>query len=569
MRKQVLTERLKLALDKCILTEQLGFMSGKLMVEGNRLIDLLTDYVEANDKTGIIAGVDFAKAFNSISHQYIMKLLRNLHFPDYFMDAIATLYAKPEAAVINNSVMTKYFFVGRGCRQGDPIAPYLFILAIEPLLQQIKHDQEIVGLLTPTRTVKLTAYADDITLLVRDQASRDKALEIIDDFGRISGLLLNRDKTEIMHLRSDEEGQKDTIKVTGVVHGSIGKKRIAEKENFDPVISALQNAVNTWKMHGLTLTGRAMVAKSQGWALFQHISMAVKVPTWVAKKIDDIIFKFVWKGTDRVKRIAIALNDDRSLKLLESSTINIVNQLQWLSRSARPSNAWVDFLTDLQVKRILHKGSKAKAYYKPNKDLPLFHMNIITALQELQEVFNPNKMRENSSLEGNYIFRDKDRKMLKLPQLRKGGKKTAANVIADDGKMSSKPANCATNLALAMEWEAIRKYVWPTFQILCYESKSNLAIVRSKSTLVLGRKALMKNVLNCKKIVQAIRHCPPPLPPRWNKAKEMLGSTKIISHTRMKKWAVDNRTKDFVFRSLCSKRPLALWNKGQPHMYWL
>jgi hypothetical protein len=91
------------------------------------------------------------------------------------------LYAKPEAAVINNSVTTRYFKVGRSCRQGDPIAPYLFILAIEPLLRQIKSDNEIRGLDTPQREVKLTAYADDITLLLADRPSLEKALETIDD----------------------------------------------------------------------------------------------------------------------------------------------------------------------------------------------------------------------------------------------------------------------------------------------------------------------------------------------------------------------------------------------------
>jgi hypothetical protein len=80
----VLTERLKLAL----YFDRTG---------GNRLIDLLTDYVEVNDETGIIAGVDFAKAFNSISHQYIIKLLRNLHFPDYFVDAKAGPYREAKA----------------------------------------------------------------------------------------------------------------------------------------------------------------------------------------------------------------------------------------------------------------------------------------------------------------------------------------------------------------------------------------------------------------------------------------------------------------------------------------
>jgi hypothetical protein len=109
-------------------------------------------------------------------------------------------------------------------------------------------------------------------------------------------------------------------------------------------------------------------------------------------------------------------------------------------------------------------------------------------MQELQETFNPNKMRENSLLEGNSIFRDKDRKLLKLPQLRRAGIVAIADVIQDDGTLRPRPEECATKLTLAMEWEAVRKYVWPTFQRLCYTPKSDLEIVRREANHGAGRK---------------------------------------------------------------------------------
>jgi hypothetical protein len=161
-------------------------------------------------------------------------------------------------------------------------------------------------------------------------------------------------------------------------------------------------------------------------------------------------------------------------------------------------------------------------------------------------------MRENSLLEGNPIFRDKDRKLLKLPQLRRAGVVAVADVIQDDGSLRPRPDECAQRLTLAMEWEAVRKYVWPTVQRLCYEPKSDLETVRREATMVLGEKALTRQELKYKKIVSAIRSCPPPMPPRWSKAEPMRGSTKMISHNQMKKWAIDTRTRDFVFR----------WNAG-------
>jgi hypothetical protein len=164
-------------------------------------------------------------------------------------------------------------------------------------------------------------------------------------------------------------------------------------------------------------------------------------------------------------------------------------------------------------------------------------------------------MRENSPLEANSIFRDKDRKMLKLPQLRRLGIKKVADVVTDDGGLTERPDSCATNLATAMEWQAIRKYFWPTFQRLCYDPQSNLEIVRREPTLLLGAKALTKRELTYQKIVLAIRNCPPPSTPRWTKAEQMLGSTSIIGHAKMKRWAIDTRTRDFVFEALSLMSP--------------
>jgi hypothetical protein len=443
--------------------------------------------------------------------------------------------------------------VGRSCRQGDPIAPYLFILAIEPLLRQLKHDDEVVGLQTPLQEVKFTAYADDITLLLKNQASLDKALAIIDDFGSTSGLLLNRDKTEIMLLDASTEEEANTIKVTGVVHAAAENRHLAEKENFEPLIAKLRNMVNTWKMRALSLTGRAMVAKAQGWAQFQHISMAVHVPTWAAKQIDDILYKFIWKGPDRVKRVAMTSGDDRSLKLFETKVLNDMHLAQWLSRAAAPANAWADFLPQETIDHILRDGGKAKAYYKPKPNDSRFHTLVVRALQDLQETYNPHKIRENSTLEGNSLFRDRDRKTLKLPQLRRLRYRVVADVLEADGSLKDKPLECAQNLALAMEWEAIRRYVMPTVQRHTYAPRSDTNTVTRTGTCVIGDQALPSDRITYRLLAKAIRNLSPQItPPKWAKATAALGTETPISYRNMKKWAADTRTRDFVFR----------WNSG-------
>ena len=78
------------------------------------------------------------------------------------------MFCKAESCVMNNGNSTEYFSLDRGKRQGDRLSPYLFILGLEILFIQIRENKTIKGFRLKTVEVKLTAYADDTTCLVRN-----------------------------------------------------------------------------------------------------------------------------------------------------------------------------------------------------------------------------------------------------------------------------------------------------------------------------------------------------------------------------------------------------------------
>ena len=49
--------------------------------------------------------------------------------------------------MINNGHISNFFNLERGCRQGDPLSPYLFIIGVELLSLQIKSNPKIKGAL--------------------------------------------------------------------------------------------------------------------------------------------------------------------------------------------------------------------------------------------------------------------------------------------------------------------------------------------------------------------------------------------------------------------------------------
>ena len=87
--------------------------------------------------------------------------------------------------------------------QGDPLSPYIFILAIEPLAMEIKLDKEANGVTKGNTNFKLGQYADDTFLLLDgSEASLRKSLTIFEEFYLCSGLKLNFDKTSAVWLGS-------------------------------------------------------------------------------------------------------------------------------------------------------------------------------------------------------------------------------------------------------------------------------------------------------------------------------------------------------------------------------
>ena len=82
---------------------------------------------------------------------------------------IKLCYTDISICVMNYKSTTGYFSVQRGVRQGDPLSPYLFILAIELKSIHVRHDEAIHGLSYDNHEIKLLIYTDDITAILQDE----------------------------------------------------------------------------------------------------------------------------------------------------------------------------------------------------------------------------------------------------------------------------------------------------------------------------------------------------------------------------------------------------------------
>ena len=66
-----------------------------------------------------------------------------------------------ESSLINGGNTTQYFHLERGARQGNPILPYIFILALEVLSFLVRNNKDIKGVNIFYHLLLYTAYTDD------------------------------------------------------------------------------------------------------------------------------------------------------------------------------------------------------------------------------------------------------------------------------------------------------------------------------------------------------------------------------------------------------------------------
>ena len=241
------------------------------------------DFTLDENISGLMIFIDFHKAFDSLEWDFLYKCLEVFNFGEDFMRWVKTFYKNIESCTLNNGSFSEYFKLERGVRQGDPLSPYLFVLAIETLAIAVRQNSEIKGIVIGKEETKLLQYADDSTAILSDKNSATALFKLLDFFRSVSGLKINCTKTEGMwigsarHSKSKPFGIKwpdEPIKALGV-YFTYDIKLLHEK-NFIERLDSIKKLINIWSSRGLSIYGKVTVIKSLLIPKFVYISI---IPT--------------------------------------------------------------------------------------------------------------------------------------------------------------------------------------------------------------------------------------------------------------------------------------------------
>ncbi|CAM2106435.1 unnamed protein product [Caretta caretta] len=132
---------------------------------------LVRDLLELGRRDGLsfaLLSLDQEKAFDRVDHGYLLSTLQAFGFGPQFVSFLRVLYASAECLVWLNWTLTEPVSFGRGVRQGCPLSGQLYTLAIEPFLCLLRRRMTGLVLREPELRLVLSAYADDVLLVVQD-----------------------------------------------------------------------------------------------------------------------------------------------------------------------------------------------------------------------------------------------------------------------------------------------------------------------------------------------------------------------------------------------------------------
>lgn len=95
----------------------------------------------------VLISLDAEKAFDRVEWGYLIYALQSFGFGKSFISWVRLLYKAPLASVRTNNISSAYFQINRGTRQGCPLPPLLFAVAIEPLAIALHQNVNIVGII--------------------------------------------------------------------------------------------------------------------------------------------------------------------------------------------------------------------------------------------------------------------------------------------------------------------------------------------------------------------------------------------------------------------------------------
>ncbi|KAL4285443.1 hypothetical protein GQ457_16G011680 [Hibiscus cannabinus] len=316
---KVLTRRLRSCIGQVIGDSQFAFIAGRQILDCSLIANEAIDYMFKTDKSGVAFKIDFQKAYDTVSWDFLIMVMRMCGFGEKWCGWVLQCISTVKISVLVNGVPTESFPISRGLRQGCSLSPLLFNLVGEALNQMLVKAVNLglfsgfsIGRGETGINLSLLQFADDLLIFCGASECQVRNVKrVLRIFELASGLKLNLKKSKILGVNVDEDTLKTWAFAVGCVVDSfpssyLGLPLGANRNSvviWEPVVSNFSKKLEGWKSKLLSYGGRLTLIKSILTSLPGYFLSLFRMPASVANRLNMLMSNFMWGGNSDKSRI--------------------------------------------------------------------------------------------------------------------------------------------------------------------------------------------------------------------------------------------------------------------------
>ena len=341
---KILVERMKIALQSVVSTQQLGFVPGRIINEASHLVKLLQAYLDENDEEGLFIAIDWEKAYDRASWEYKSKAYEALGFMANFRGMVELLcnpYHPPARTVKVGMTRSDIFHIFSGVPQGCPFSPLDFLIVLEALSRVLQNAKDfgfgpLHGIVVGAFEHLISQFADDTLALLRSYAALRAFWRVVHAFEQASGMRANMPKTigirggslrgkpppiipelSTHHIRWLADAPVKWVKLLGIPFWEGD-----ETDDFwETFYLSVKRVISRWRRHlGVTTFGRVMLANAMLYSRIRYILSVMVPPAWFTMAIDEDVQALVWGKTFIPSKDEIGSETDYSRYMIREAT---------------------------------------------------------------------------------------------------------------------------------------------------------------------------------------------------------------------------------------------------------
>lgn len=314
---KVLSNRIKKVIEKVINGSQSVFLSNRGLLDSVLVVNEVLDDLKRR-KSGTIVKLYFEKAYDSMSWEFLFYMMGRLGFYEKWIQWIRACLESVTVSILVNGSPTKEFKPSRGIRQGDPMAPFLFLIVAQGLVGLVKQATR-KNLFSETKVgdkkvdVNLLQFADDTLFVCESKVQNIMFIKaILRCFELSSGLRVNFHKSKIGTIGVDRYEVKMYSKILHCSLMDIPFTYLGLTIGGNPsrccfwesVLSKIRKKLSVWKGRNLSFAGRVCLIKSVINVIPLFFLSFFKAPIGVCKEITKLQRKFLWGWGAKGRKIA-------------------------------------------------------------------------------------------------------------------------------------------------------------------------------------------------------------------------------------------------------------------------